>query len=75
MDGLAQFLDHILGNQVWKRLDRAGASFAMDVTAVGPEYLDMRTKKKTRDVSRARGAIARTEDGLLVSRESPGPRT
>ena len=49
MDGLAQFLDHVLANAIWKRLDRVGTSFAMDVTAVGPELLDLKTKKKKRD--------------------------
>jgi hypothetical protein len=38
MDRLAQFLDNVLANAIWKRLDRVGTSFAMDVTAVGPEY-------------------------------------
>src|SRR5262245_26786300 len=75
MDGLAQFLDHVLANAIWKRLDRAGASFALDVTVVGPEYLDLKTKKKKRDESHARWAIARTKDRLLVSRELPKPRS
>ena len=47
----------------------------MDVTAVGPENLDLKTKKKKRDESPARWAIARTKDGLLVSRELPKHRT
>jgi hypothetical protein len=64
MDGLVQFLDHVLANAIWKRLDRVGKSFAMDVTAVGPEHLDLKTKKKKRDESHARWAIARTKDGL-----------
>jgi hypothetical protein len=75
MDGLAQFLDHVLANAIWKRLDRVGTSFAMDVTAVGPEHLDLKTKKKKRDESHARWAIARTKDGLLISRELPKPRS
>src|SRR5262249_13841120 len=75
MDGLAQFLDHVLANAIWKRLDRVGTSFAMDVTAVGPEHLDLKTKKKKRDEGYARWAIARTKDGLLISRELPKPRS
>jgi hypothetical protein len=75
MDGLAQFLDHVLAHATWKRLDRVGTSFALDVTAVGAEYLDLKTKKKKRDESSARWAIARTKQGLLISRELPKPRS
>ena len=75
MDGLAQFLDHVLANAIWKRLDQVGTTFAMDVTAVGPEHLDLKSKKKKRDESYARWAIARTKDGLLISRELPKPRS
>ena len=68
-----QFLDHVLVHAIWKRLDRVGTSLAMDVTAVGPEYLDLKTRKK-RGESHARWAIARTKDGLLISRELSSPR-
>src|SRR5262249_13693509 len=75
MDGLAQFRDHVVAHAIWERLDREGTSFAMDVTAVGPEHLDLKTRTKKRDESHARRAIARTKDGLLISRELPRPRS
>jgi hypothetical protein len=75
MDGLAQFPDHVLANAIWTRLDRVGTSFAIEITAVGPEHLDLKTKKKKRDESSARWAIARTKDGLLISRELRRPRS
>ena len=74
-DGVALFRDLVGANAIWKRLDQPGKSFALDVTAVGPEYLDLKTKKKKRDKSDARWAIARNKDGLLVSRELPKARS